>query len=202
MVSLVRILSCMAVAVLVVFSTPRVNADIMGFQGIYAPGNWSQGVPPTAAITTSPTIVSLTSGDDPMNVGQPSTTTFSILITVSGTISFDWLYASTNSDATFDPFGYFVNANETKLTVDTNGVNQGPFTEGPIAVMAGDTFGFYQRTRDNSGDGAATTRISGFSGPGQLAAVPEPATASLLGIAVLTGAFWQFFKRRRLATTA
>lgn len=201
MVSLVRILSCMAVAVLVVFSTPRVNADIMGFQGIYAPGNWSQGVPPTAAITTSPTIVSLTSGDDPMNVGQATTTTFSILITVSGTISFDWLYASSNSDATFDPFGYFVNTNETKLTDDLGDVNQGPFTAGPIAVMAGDTFGFYQRTIDNE-DGAATTRISGFSGPGQLAAVPEPATASLLGIAVLTGAFWQFFKRRRLATTA
>ena len=201
MVSLVRILSCMAVAVLVVFSTPRVNADIMGFQGIYAPGNWSQVIPPTAAITTSPTIVSLTSGDDPMNVGQATTTTFSILITVSGTISFDWLYASSNSDATFDPFGYFVNTNETQLTDDVGGVNQGPFTAGPIAVMAGDTFGFYQRTIDNE-DGAATTRISGFSGPGQLAAVPEPATASLLGIAVLTGAFWQFFKRRRLATTA
>ena len=201
MVSLVRILSCMAVAVLVVFSTPRVNADIMGFQGIYAPGNWSQGVPPTAAITTSPTIVSLTSGDDPMNVGQETTTTFSILITVSGTISFDWLYASTNTDPLFDRFGYYVNGTEMQLSNDANGVNQGPLPSGPIAVVIGDTFGFYQRTRDNEG-GAATTRISGFSGPGQLAAVPEPATASLLGIAVLTGAFWQFFKRRRLATTA
>ncbi len=201
MVSLVRILSCMAVAVLVVFSTPRVNADIMGFQGIYAPGNWTPFIPPTAAISTSPTVVSLTSGDDPMNIGQLTTTTFSILITVTGNISFDWLYASTNSDATFDPFGYFVNGNETQLTNNANGVNQGPFTAGPIAVMAGDTFGFYQRTIDNE-DGAATTRISGFSGPGQLAAVPEPATASLLGIAVLTGAFWHFFKRRRLATTA
>ena len=201
MVSLVRILSCMAVAVLVVFSTPRVNADIMGFQGIYAPGNWTQS-PPPGSITTSPTIVTLTSGND--FSGLPFDTTFSIMIPEDGDIKYTWSYVTFDDffgimDPSADPF-LDSESLGMNLTMDGGPIAQGPFMRS-VPVMAGQTFTFIQRTIDNS-FGSATTTITEFSGPGTLAAVPEPATASLLGIAVLTGAFWQFFKRRRLATTA
>lgn len=219
--SFVRFSACTAIAVLTLFFTPCVKADIMGFEGIYAPANWTSVTDGDSTIDTTgapmdPSFIVMTSsnhldGDPPP--GELSFTTFSIVLAYSGTISFHWDYETTDIDtSTFDPFGYFLfdpmevivhPGSYDQLT--TNGLvvpqagNVVPF---PLPVMAGQTFGFYM-TSDGR-NGAATTTITLFSAPGPAdsTVVPEPATVSLLGIAVLTGTFWQFFKRRRPATTA
>lgn len=210
-----RILTCTTIAVLSVLLTPCVNADIMGFTDIYAPANWTK-VEDTGFIddtTDVPNSITLTSGND--GSGTPSLTTYSILLTYSGALSFHWSYFTDDVDgSTYDPFGYFLltppfttppsSLDLVRLSPDNvfNPPPDPPQTGDvmSLAVTAGQTFGFY--TSSDNRKGSATTTITLFSAPGPAGGgptVPEPATASLLGIAVLTGAFWQFFKRRRPA---
>lgn len=207
MSNLFRFLSCTAIAVVSVFSTPCVDADIMGFQGIYAPANWTSS-PGTGSINTmgAPGSIALTSGNDINFIGVPSDTDFSIVFSYAGTVNFSWRYASSNTDATYDPFMYFRKLTPVSPVVVFPVSNDaGPLTQSGMvsfSVLPGELFGFRQSTLDNIG-GSATTTITLFSAPGpDVTAVPEPASASLLGIAVVTGAFWQFCKRRRQATTA
>lgn len=206
--SFVRFSACTAIAVLTLFFTPCVNADIMGFQSDYAPANWTQalGTGSIDDFSDIPDSIYLTSGNDPGSVPMPSNTDYTITMSNAGTVMFSWEYKSseTGIDASpdYDPFGYLLNNNFVQLTTD----NQSDLMQSGSVTLAGllvgDVFGWRQSTDENS-NGSATTKITLFSGPGSpVSSVPEPATASLLGIAVLTGAFWQFFKRRRPVATA
>ena len=193
-----RFFSCTTIAAVSVFLTPSLNADILGFQSDYAPANWTS-TPGTGSIDTTgaPTSIALTSGDNGSSL--PSNTDFTFTMLLPGTVNFRWDYVSSDLfGAAFDEFWYLVNGTPTKLT-DPGGLDT---QSGSVMLLlsAGDVFGFRQDTFDND-FGSATTTITLFSGPGPAGstAVPEPATASLLGFAILIGAFWQFFKRRQPA---
>jgi len=195
MSALFRILTFAAIAFLAASSSPDLNAAILGFQSDYAPGNWTS-IPGTGSINTSsaPGSVSLTSG----NLGSFSNTDFTISLTSAGTLSFDWSYVTTDTlGPNYDQFGYLLNAVFTQLSNNAGLNSQSGIIS--IPVSATNSFGFRQNTIDGL-SGAATTTISNFSGPGAASSVvPEPASASLLVLGTLIGAFWQFRKRRQAA---
>lgn len=149
------------------------------FDTDYDVSNWTQTAGTGSIdISSAPLDVSLTSGND--GSGNLSSTIFSIAITATGTLSFDWNYATTEANSFWDPFGYELNGTVTRLT--TNGVGAGSNQSGSvsIAVNAGDIFGFRQTTRDNQ-FGSATTTVSNFSAP---SAVPVPPSFGLFGFAL------------------
>ena len=153
------------------------------FDTDYDASNWTQTAGTGSIdISSAPLDVSLTSGND--GSGNLSSTIFSIAITATGTLSFDWNYTTTEANSFWDPFGYELNGAVTRLT--TNGVGAGSNQSGSvsIAVNAGDIFGFRQTTRDNQ-FGSASTTISNFSAPSVVTSpVPVPPSFGLFGFAL------------------
>jgi hypothetical protein len=169
--------------VLVLCVSNGAEAEIIGFQSDYAPGKWTSNTNGGSFSSTAPTSISLTSN----NAGAgDSNNDFSIILTNSGTIHFNWAYSTADAGgASFDPFGYVLGIGPasslvlSQLSSDGGGSAQsGSFS---VLVFAGQTFGFRQRTIDGF-SGSATTTITNFSGPGigAPAAVPEPASAVAL----------------------
>lgn len=116
---------------------------------------------PTDAVidASDPDAISLTGNNNGQNHTQVN---YCYTIPANGTLSFSWVYASTNGFAGFDPSGYMINNEFTQITdgeydtfngdVDQNGVAE-------IEVNAGDIFCFSQRSSDGN-FGAATTTFS------------------------------------------
>ncbi|MEZ4909256.1 MAG: hypothetical protein R2774_00175 [Saprospiraceae bacterium] len=116
----------------------------------------------TANVTVTATELTLVSSD-PSNAGiYFGTVVFSDPMPFAGTLSFDWDYTTTDSDAYYDPFGYQINggcllppqvelANGFGVTAANGTVN--------AAVAAGDIVSWVVYTQDYFG-GASTTVIS------------------------------------------
>ncbi len=174
----------MAVAASLALPDPvRAVTYVNGFQGPFAPANWT-AQPNGGSINTSgaPTSISLTSSNDGAG---PDNTNFFIRSSATGTFSFDWTYTTSDRDGPlYDPFGYTINGNFTQLTNDS-----GPNTQSgsvTVTVNAGDVFGFRQRSTDSI-FGSATTTIRNFRAP-----VPGPISA----LAVLPLAGMAAYRRR------
>jgi hypothetical protein len=86
-------------------ATPICAGNVNDFAGIYAPGNWafsvvnSNGTVNTAG---APANIIISSGNN--NSGTPGTTNYTIPMTCSGNVTFDWSY--TNVDAFGSIFDY------------------------------------------------------------------------------------------------
>jgi hypothetical protein len=160
------------------------------FNGAYDVTNWdSSGAPPGSIDTTgAPNSISLTSGND--GSGNSSYTNFYIKFLVDATVSFSWVYATTDSGGPlFDPFGYVLaddeaglNASFAQLTDDFGANAQSGSAS--VFVQANQYFGFSAYSVDNLGGAATTT-------------VPEP--NSLLLLAIALAAAGAATRRRRTA---
>ena len=171
-----------------------------GFTGDYATAEWTlyeerNGVAGdwSGFVDTSgaPNSISLTGQDD--DSGFDGLTQYTVSAAKDGTFEFAWDYSTLDSAAQWDPFGYVLNGVLTTLFDDgTEIIGDGTMS---IAASAGDVFGFYIATGDNT-FGAATAVISDFCGPGcddKPVYVPLPATLALLGFGLLIPAM----RRRR-----
>ena len=149
----------------------------------YDVSNWNQALGTGSIdISGAPLDITLTGGND--NSNSQSSTVFSIAVTATGTLSFDWNYTTSETNSFWDPFGYELNGTITQLT--SNGVGAGQNQSGnvSISVNAGDIFGFRQTTRDNL-FGSASTTISNFSAPSVVTSpVPLPPSFGFLGFAL------------------
>jgi hypothetical protein len=106
---------------------------------------------------------------------------------IAQSLTFNYIYASYDASAAYDPAGYFINGDYTQLTLDEDQFRQGMVT---FNLNAGDSYGFYIYTTD------------GCCGPGFLlfgaAPAPEPASWAMMvgGFGLIGGAMRS---RRRTA---
>lgn len=142
------------------------------FDGAYDVANWTKSTAGGSIITTAaPNLVSMFSNDD--QSGDEVFTDFTITALSTGTVSFTWAYLNGDVDGSgLDPFGYLLNSQFTKLTVDNDfGAQSGSSS---FAVSAGDIFGFRIYATDSS-LGSSYASVRGFAAP-----VPEPETYAML----------------------
>ena len=183
----------LGLATLAAFTLVPLPVLALGFNGVYAPGNWTNS-PGTGSIntTTSPTVppltdktISLTSSNT--GSGFPSDTDFTIAMQGPGNVVFHWGYTSTDTSAVADPFGYLLNGVFHPVTSGTAVTQNGYVT---LAVNTGDIFGFRQSTT-NDMNGAASTLVSSFNAP-----ISSPAPLPILGAVAAFG--WSRKLRRRI----
>ncbi len=147
------------------------------FTGSFAPANWFQSPGDGAVNSFTENSLSITSGD----LGSPSFTDVAIVFPLTGRITFDWDYSTSDIDGPFgDPFGVTIFDPFFLFTPvsDQSGANQqsGSFE---LFIDGGSTFAFTAWSTDGFG-GSATTRISNFN----FQRIPEPGTLALLAIAL------------------
>ena len=140
------------------------------FLGPYALGNFtiSQTDPTDGSTVMSPDgglSVVITGGNN--GSGNPSEIDWFIIAPASGIATFNWAYSSQDTPG-FDGGGFLVNGSNTLLSVA-----DGESGSENVGIFAGQTFGFFAATADNTGEPGVLT-ISNFSGP---LPVPEPGTA-------------------------
>ena len=166
---------------------------IVGFQGPYAPVNWTlttNGGSGSVNTSGAPTSITLEGSD----AGSGNSTDFTTLAVGDGLVSFSWDY-TTRDDPAYDSFGYLRNGTFTKLTDDSSGNQSGSAS---FSVLAGQTFGFRAATTD-AGGGSAQSTISSFEAPGGSAAVPEPGTWAAAALLVGGAGFMRWRKRAKVA---
>jgi hypothetical protein len=163
-------------------------ATVFGFQGPYAPINWTltnSNADGFVDTTGAPASISLTGGNNGSNAS--GTTNYTTTAAAAGTVTFNWNYSTTDDDVAFDPFGYLLNGSFTKVTDDGVGVVQNGTST--FNVLAGDSFGFRIFNYDNAG-GRGSVTISNFSAP-----IPEPSTVLSLLVLGGLGAGLKYLKR-------
>jgi len=164
------------------------------FSDDYAAADWTQSIEGDGSIDISdaPSSITLVSADDGDGVGADiQNTDFTIAAPASGTVSFDWFYASNDVDgSSFDPFGYLLKGSFTKLTTDGSLLIHQSGTAS-FSVLRGDVFGFRQKSIGST-FGPASTTIRNFNGP-----VPGP--LPLVGVGAAFG--WSRRLRRRIEAT-
>ncbi len=146
--------------------TPPACETILGFQNVMAPSNWtltqvnSNGSVNTSSAPGSIAMISSNIGS-PFNSGQ---TNFSIPITCSGNITFNWNYTTIDGSAWDYPM-YFINGGAPILFpgYSTSGGSSQSGTA-TIAVNSGDVLTLQANSVDN-GSGPCTTVISNFTAP-------------------------------------
>jgi hypothetical protein len=149
--------------------TSQLNAlaSSTGFTGAYGPANWtfSNGLGDNGSGSTAgaPTSISMTSSNN--GSFNASSCFYTINITTSGTLTFNWSYTTTEFSAAWDYPQYAINGVIIALIPGFSGAG-GTTQSGTasISVTAGQTFSFVMTSGDNSG-GSATTVFSSFSGP-------------------------------------
>jgi hypothetical protein len=185
---------------------PDAKAAFMGYYDVNG-GNWTlmnAGDPSTdgSAVTNDSGLsVVITGGNSGIAIGGGSTT-FLIAAPAAGTVTFDWMYTSLDSNTPAcvppnfnticDSASYTVGSTSTFLADDTSLSAPGQSVSGTgvtFSVTSGQIFGFEVDTADNQG-GPGVLTISNFSAPPSVTAVPEPGTAFLLfiGISLTAGA--------------
>jgi hypothetical protein len=147
------------------------------FTGSFAPDQWFQSPGDGSVNVFTEDSLSITSGA----LGNESFTDVTIVFPLTGRVSFDWNYSTSDADGpAFDPFGVTIFDPFFLFTAvsDPLGANDqsGSFS---LIVDGGSLFGFTAWSIDGFG-GAATTRISNFS----FERIPEPGTLALLAIAL------------------
>ena len=185
-----------------VIAVPTASAAIIGFTGLFAPGNWTTtlaGGPPAgggapAGVNPSgaPASIQLTGGDSGCDsyfnsgIPGPCATNFTLAMPAGfSSVSFHWAYTTNDNGADFDPFGVLINGVFTELTNPSLGNQSGNFSR---AGLAGATFGFSINCTDcNLGE--STVTISQFQ-------APEPGSLALLGMGL---AGFAALRRRRPA---
>jgi len=169
-------------------------ALIVGFQGPYAPVNWTlttnRG---DGSVDTSGAPGSITLQGS--NNGAGNSTDFTTLAVGDGLVSFSWDYSTIDEYSFYDPFGYLLDGTFTQLTVDFSRNQSGSAS---FSVLAGQTFGFRAATVD-AGGGSAQSTISSFEAPGGSAAVPEPGTWAAAALLAGGAGFMRWRKRAKVA---
>jgi len=186
----------MLVAAGLLSSAGTTQAAIVGFQGPYAPVNWTlttNGGDGSVNTSGAPGSITLVGS----NNGEGNFTDFTTLAVGDGLVSFSWDYFTFDSYALYDPFGYLRNGTFTILTADFSG-NRNQSGSASFSVLAGETFGFRAATVDGSGDLALAT-ITSFEAPGGGAAVPEPGTWAAAALLAGGAAFARWRKRAKVA---
>jgi hypothetical protein len=181
-----------AAALLFLSSLPA-SAD---FSGYYDPANWTTtatGTPPAAGgsvdTTLAPASIVLNGGDNEVECAPNGTCLldYTIQAPATGTLSFDWAYATTDSwGPAWDLFVLINGAAATQLS-DSGGLATQSGSQS-VTVNAGDVIGFRIDCTDCT-SGPATVTISQFSGPLPAAAAeitPVP-TLSEWGMIVMAG---------------
>lgn len=175
---------------LLLFSAAHAHAAMM-FTGDYDVSNWTPSGAGSLDTSGAPNSISMTSNNDASGFADLR---FEIAATGGGIVSFDWNYQTFDSDseAFWDPFGYVVNGVFTQLSNDAGAVVQSGTAS--FAVNPADVFGFSQRSFDSI-FGSAQTTISNFD----VAAVPEPASLTLVGLGAFGLAVGAMRRRKQLA---
>ncbi len=169
------------------------NPISLGFEGDYAPLNWSLsrgGIPAAGGgypdIIDAPDSITLVGGDEGCGFG-PCFMDLTIASPVIGLVEFAWDYLTFDDSPEFDTFGFLLNGAYTQLTDDLGDFNQ--FGVESFLVGIGDVFGFRLDCQDCQ-FGSADAIIYDFS----VTDVPEPGALALLAAGLLGGAF---VRRRR-----
>ena len=183
-------------AALFFVASPQAKAVIVGFEGPYAPANWTlatNGGDGSVVTLGAPTSITLIGSDTGSTL--PISTDFTTLAVGDGLVSFSWNYETFDSGSpNWDPFGYLLDGAFTQLT-DNSGANTQSGTAS-FSVLAGQTFGF----RVNSVDGTfgpAQSIISSFEVGS--AAIPEPGTWAAAALLAGGAAFMRWRKRTKVA---
>jgi hypothetical protein len=163
------------------------HADVVGFSGVYAPGQWSTTLSGTpggggapVGVTNDGSTLTLTGGDGACLLG-PCQLLYGI--TVPGpeqALLFHWAYDTTDIDGpAFEAFGIVVDGVYTQLT-DPGG---SAFQSGDyrVSLTAGSQFAWYVDCADCILGNAVAT-ITNFQ------ALPEPASLALVGFGLLAAA--------------
>jgi hypothetical protein len=184
------------VAALIAFTPHAMAGLIVGFQGPYAPQNWTltdNSGDGSVVTTGAPTSITLFGSN---NVIGAARTDFTTQAAGSGSVSFSWAYSTLDSDASTDPFGYLLGGTFTKLTNDSLETESGTIS---FSVLAGQTFGFAINSSD-SDYGRAQSIITSFTAPGA-SGVPEidPAMGGN-ALSLVAGVLAMIEQRRRRVT--
>lgn len=175
-------------------ASPQAKAGVVGFEGPYAPANWTLATNGgDGSVDTSGAPASITLfGSDTGSVTQ-RLTDFTALAAGDGLVSFSWNYV-TFDEPFFDTFGYLLDGAFTQLS--NNGAGSPQSGSASFSVLAGQTFGFRVDSFDDQ-FGRAQSIISSFEAPG--AAIPEPGTWAAAALLAGGGAFMRWRKRTKVA---
>ena len=149
----------LSLLIILFFTLPSLKAQ---FSVAFAPANWGTVAVNSDGITNSggaPTSIFMTSGDN--QSGTLGTNDYSIAITQSGLLTFNWSY-STNDGAPFDYPLFVVNGVATIVNgYSTSGNSTQSGSQPCIPLSQGDVFRFRMLTTDNV-VGAATCVFTNF----------------------------------------
>jgi len=152
--------ACQNTTVTLTATTPSIQTN-NGFTGSFAIANWSlsntnaNGTVDTAGAPASIVLTSGNNGSEALG-----NTNYTVTVPTTGTISFNWSYATTDG-AAFDYPNVIVNGVTTLFNgYNTNGTNNQSGTM-TVNVTAGQSFSFNMFTLDNT-FGSGTVVISNF----------------------------------------
>ena len=186
-------------AALLFVALPQAKAVIVGFEGPYAPANWTlttNGGDGSVVTLGAPTSITLIGSDT--GSFNPISTDFTTLAAGDGLVSFSWNYVTSDpGDGVrpgpfWDRFGYLLGGSFTQLSDNSGASSQSGIAS--FSVVAGQTFGFRVFSVDDFG-GRAQSTISSF----EVAAIPEPGTWAAAALLVAGGAFVSRRKRTKVA---
>ena len=181
------------------FAANSAQAMGPGFAGVYDPANWTQDILSNGSVDTTNAPVSVTLIGADNNAPDFGATNFTIVAPYAGQVSFDWVYTTSDLDASLDPFGYILNSTFFQLSNDVLSNQSGSYS---FDVVVGDMFGFSQRSVD-SDFGAAETIIGNFVAPTDgptpgPASVPAPLPLFGVGASLI----WSRRLRKRVASAS
>ena len=150
-----------------VISADKMNVELMGFSGFFAPSNWTFSSEGDGDYEFDGSdSVTITGNDD----GTGGDSDLTIQVELGGTWSFDWDFESTDSGQ-WDSGGYLLNGNYTELAFNEDAPASGSVT---VEVEPGDEIGFRVWSDDGTfGPGVLT--ISNFN----YDEIPPPAPFSI-----------------------